>query len=105
MQSYWMRIDGDKAAIEIRELERTAPGAQQIEIRVRAAALNRGEFILSHGLHKPGAAKAIGMEAAGEVVACGESVKNFKIGDRVMGRCSGAFAEYAFMDQREYMPI
>jgi NADPH:quinone reductase len=105
MQSYWMRIDGDTAAIEIREVERGIPSAQQIEIRVRAAGLNRGEFILSHGLHKPGAVKAIGMEAAGEVVACGEGVKNFKIGDRVMGRCSGAFAEYALMDLREAMPM
>jgi NADPH:quinone reductase len=105
MQSYWMRSDGNTAVIEIRDVERAVPSAKQIEIRVRAAGLNRGEFILSHGLHKPGTAKAIGMEAAGEVVACGESVKNIKIGDRVMGRCPGAFAEYALMDQAEAMPM
>ncbi len=74
-------------------------------MRVRAAGLNRGEFILGHGLHKAGSAKAIGMEAAGEVVTCGAGVSGFKPGDHVMGRCPGAFAEYALMDLREAMAM
>jgi NADPH:quinone reductase-like Zn-dependent oxidoreductase len=32
-------------------------------------------------------------------------VTGFKAGERVMGRCSGAFAEYALMDAREAMAI
>jgi NADPH:quinone reductase-like Zn-dependent oxidoreductase len=35
------------------------------------------------------------MEAAGEVVKVGSTMKNYQVGDRVMARCSGAFAEYA----------
>ena len=101
MQSYWMQNDGENAKIELREIEVPKPAADQILIRVRAAGLNRGEFILGHGLHQSGSAKQIGMEAAGEVVACGEQITEFKVGDRVMGRCPGAFAEFALIPGRE----
>ncbi|SMC70834.1 zinc-binding dehydrogenase [Polynucleobacter kasalickyi] len=105
MKSYWMQSDGESAQIELRDIEQLVPGAGQMLVRVRAAGLNRGEFILGHGLHKAGAAKPIGMEAAGEVVSCGSGVENFSPGDRVMGRCSGAFAEYALITEREAMKI
>jgi NADPH2:quinone reductase len=74
-------------------------------VDVRAAALNRGEFILGHGLQKAGTSKAVGMEAAGEVVALGAGVANVKAGNRVMGRCAGAFSEKALMDAREAIPM
>lgn len=103
MKSYWMKSDGKSAEIELREIDQPKPGDGQVLIRVRAAGLNRGEFILGHGLHKPGDAKPIGMDAAGEVVACGSGVQNLKVGDRIFGRCPGAFSEFALMDQREVM--
>jgi NADPH:quinone reductase-like Zn-dependent oxidoreductase len=56
-------------------------------------------------LHKPGAAKPAGVEGAGEVTALGAGVTQLAIGARVMGRCPGAFAEYALMDAREAIPI
>lgn len=105
MKSYWMQVKGNHATIELRDVEALVPGAGQMLVRVRAASLNRGEFILNHGLHKPGAPKPIGIEAAGIVVACGAGVTAFKPGDRVMGRCPGAFAEYGLMDEREAMPV
>ena len=71
---------------------------------MRAAALNRGEFLPGHGLHgKPGTWKAIGGEGAGEVVGVGSEVLGFHLGDRVMGRCAGAFAEYTLMEAAEAM--
>jgi NADPH:quinone reductase-like Zn-dependent oxidoreductase len=75
-------------------------------VRLRAAGLNRGEFILGHGLHgQPGTAKAIGMEGAGEVVQLGSAVNGFQVGERVMGRCPGAFSEFALMDVHEAMKV
>jgi NADPH:quinone reductase-like Zn-dependent oxidoreductase len=82
------------------------PGPGQMRIRVRAAGLNRGEFIAGHGLHAAGGgAKPVGGEAAGEVVALGPDVQGWTVGDRVMGRCPGAFAEYALMNQAEALPM
>ena len=100
-----MQSDGVNADITMREVDRPVPGPGQMLIRVKAAGLNRGEFILGHGLHKAGTAKQIGMEAAGVVVSCGDGVTGFKSGDRVMGRCPGAFAEYALVSEPETMLI
>jgi len=105
MKSYWMQIVDGKIQLELRDTPRPEAGPGQVLVRVRAAGLNRGEFIIGHTLQKGGSAKAAGMEAAGEVVACGAGVSGFEPGDRVMGRCAGAFAEYALMDQREAMAM
>lgn len=103
MKSYWMKSDGKSAEIDLREIDQPKPGEGQVLIRIRASGLNRGEFILGHGLHKAGDAKPIGMDAAGEIVACGTAIEGLKVGDKIFGRCSGAFSEFALMDQREAM--
>lgn len=104
MQSYWMHMSDENATLELRDIPQPEPGPQQVLVRLHAASLNRGEFIAGHGLHgKSGAAKAIGMEGAGEVVKLGAGVSGLKPGDQVMGRCPGAFSEYALMDVREAM--
>ncbi|MBC5765723.1 zinc-binding dehydrogenase [Ramlibacter sp. GTP1] len=102
MQSYWMTIDDNGSTIELRDSPTPQPGPGQLLVRMRAASLNRGEFVAGHGLHgKPGTWKAIGGEGSGEVVAVGEGVTGWKPGDEVMGRCAGAFSEYAVMEAAE----
>lgn len=107
MKSYSMQITTDRATLELREVAIPEPGPQQVLVRMRAASLNRGEFILGHGLQKTGTSKAIGMEGAGEIVKLGAGVTGLAVGERVMGRCAGAFSEYALMDVREAiaMPV
>ena len=106
MQSYFMLMTETDTQLELRNVPVPAPGAGQLLVRMHAAALNRGEFLLGHGLHgKPGTWKAIGGEGAGEVVAVGQGVADFRVGDRVMGRCAGAFSEHALMEAAEAMPM
>lgn len=102
MKSYLMQMTDTQTVLELRETSVPEPGPQQLLLHMHAAALNRGEFVLGHGLHgKAGTWKAIGGEGAGEVVAVGAEVTGFKPGDRVMGRCAGAFSEYAVMESAE----
>ena len=101
MQSWAIRIEGDRTEVSLGEVPIPEPGPNQLLVRMRAASLNRGEFIAGHGLHKPGAAKPVGMEVSGEVVKAGSGVSAPMAGDKVMGRCPGAFSAYALMDARE----
>jgi NADPH:quinone reductase-like Zn-dependent oxidoreductase len=95
MKAYFILADGGRTRLEQRDVPQPVAGPGQLLVKVRAAGLNRGEFIVG-GLTKAGAAKPAGQEAAGEVVGTNE---------RVMGRCPGAFAEYALMDAREAIPV
>jgi NADPH:quinone reductase-like Zn-dependent oxidoreductase len=101
MKSYTMKSTADRGTIELVDAPLPEAGAQQMLVKVRAAGLNRGEFIIGHGLAKAGSVKPIGMECAGEVARLGAGVTGFHVGQRVMGRCPGAFSEYALMDVRE----
>ena len=100
-----MQATSDRANLVLSEVAVPQPGPQQLLVRMRAASLNRGEFIVGHGLTKAGTAKPAGMEGAGEIAALGAGVAGFKVGERVMGRCAGAFSEYALMDTREAIAL
>jgi NADPH2:quinone reductase len=88
-------LDPASFNLELREAPVPKPGPGQLLVRVRAAGLNRGEF-LRHGLTKPGAPKIGGTEGAGEVEGTGA---------RVMGRLPASFAEYALMDAADAIPV
>jgi NADPH2:quinone reductase len=104
MKSWTIRYENGKAVLEPAEVAKPAAKAGELLVRVRASSLNRGEFIAGHGLHGSTAEpKPAGGEAAGDVEAVGEGVKDFRPGDRVMGRAKGAFAEYAIMNAKEAM--
>ena len=101
-----MQLADSSAKLELRAVPVPQPGPGPLLVRVRAASLNRGEFLAGHGTHgEPGSWKAIGNEGAGDVAAVGDDVTAFRPGDHVTGRCAGAFAEYALMEAAEAMPV
>jgi acyl transferase domain-containing protein/acyl carrier protein len=74
--------------------ERRAPGPGQVEIRVRASGLNFRDVLSALGMY-PGEIKHLGSDCAGEVVALGEGVTQFAVGQRVVAMVEGAFASHA----------
>ena len=106
MQSWWMRFTADGSELEQRDVPAPQPGPGQLLVRLEAASLNRGEFVAAHGQSgNQGEWKAVGGEGAGEVVGIGPDVQGFRLGDRVMGRCVGAFAQLAVMEAAEAMAM
>jgi len=103
MKSWFIVSGKDATSVELRDVPVPEPKAGELLVKVHAAGLNRGEFIAGHGL-SGGAAKVGGIEAAGEVAKVGEGVKEFKAGDRVMGRAYGAYAEYTIHRTGDAMP-
>ena len=104
MRSHWVVQAERGLTLERRDVPQPKPKEGQLLIKVQAASFNRGELLTGHGAYDPNG-KPAGMECAGEVAALGAGVAGFTLGERVMGRCVGGFADYALMDAREALRI
>jgi len=83
-------------------------GANDVRIRVRAAAVNFPDVLMIQGKyqHKPELPFVVGGERAGDVIAVGSGVTRFKVGDRVVGGAlAGGFAQEAQGPESSYRPI
>jgi NADPH:quinone reductase-like Zn-dependent oxidoreductase len=105
VKSWWILIEDGRRSFEMRDVPAPVCGDDEVLVRVKAAALNRGELIIGAGLHKAGVARPAGAEAAGVVERAGAAVSHLKAGDRVMGRAAGGFAEFTRMHAAEAMPV
>jgi NADPH:quinone reductase-like Zn-dependent oxidoreductase len=94
---------GSPDVVQIREIEKPAPAADEILVRVRATSVNPSEWYsvagrpwvarLEQGLRRP-KTNRLGVDYAGTVEAVGANVTAFQPRDDVFGGRSGAFAEY-----------
>jgi NADPH:quinone reductase-like Zn-dependent oxidoreductase len=94
---------GSPDVLKFVNIEKPAPGDDQVLVRVRAASVNpldwhymRGTPYVVRmfaGLRKPKVTR-LGVDFAGTVEAVGRNVTQFKPGDEVFGGRTGAFAEY-----------
>jgi NADPH:quinone reductase len=100
-------VVGEKG-IEIRDIPKPSPKANEVLVRVRAAGLNRADLGMAaghaHG-RAGGAGTVLGLEWSGEVVEVGSDVQGCKPGDRVMCSGNGGYAEYAVCDWGRVSPI
>jgi NADPH:quinone reductase-like Zn-dependent oxidoreductase len=105
---------GSPDLLELREIDKPNPKANQILIAIRATTVSTGDcnvrnftFVtksmrpiarLMFGLRKPWKARILGTELAGEVERAGRDVTRFKTGDRVVASTAmagGGHAQYA----------
>lgn len=88
---------GGPETLELTELPDPEPKKGELIVRVRAAGVNFPDTLMIRDLYqmKPPRPFAPGGEIAGEVVAIGEGVSGFEIGDRVLALTGhGGFATH-----------
>ncbi|MDC6118447.1 NAD(P)H-quinone oxidoreductase [Serratia rubidaea] len=84
------------------------PTAGEILVRVAAAGVNRPDVLQRRGHYAPppGASDIPGLEIAGEVVAVGEGVQHYRIGDSVCALIAGGgYAEYCRVHESNALPV
>ncbi|MBA2440242.1 MAG: NAD(P)H-quinone oxidoreductase [Thermoleophilaceae bacterium] len=110
MKAVYIKEFGGAENLEIREVD-DLPLAQdaQVLVNVKTSALNRADILQRKGLYpapKGFPERILGLEFAGEVAEIGESVKDFKIGDRVFGiTAGGAQAEFLLTEESHLAKI
>lgn len=87
--------------VEVVDLEKPAPAADEVLVRVRAASVNVSDWYsvvgraarVSMGVFRPKETR-LGVDYAGVVEEVGRDVQDFQPGDEVFGGRTGAFADY-----------
>lgn len=90
-------LSEDWSGASVEDVPTPEPKAGEVLVRVAAAAVNFPDLLMCQGKYqyKPDPPFICGMEAAGEIVALGAGVTDWRVGDRVVGGARiGAFAEY-----------
>ena len=96
--------DAGKSQLRFTDLPDLTPGPDDLLLKVRAAGLNRADLGRNARHYERIATRPphpiAGLEAAGEVIGMGANVTGWKVGDRVMGMPSGAYAEQVVIHHR-----
>lgn len=108
MKAVYFDKAGDASCLELRDLPRPEPKADEVLIRVVAAGVNRPDVLQRQGVYPApkGASPLLGLEVAGEVVACGTAVTQWQPGDKVCALVNGGgYAEFAVAPQTQCLPV
>ncbi|MGX1786038.1 NAD(P)H-quinone oxidoreductase [Bosea sp. NPDC055332] len=84
------------------------PGPGQLLVHVAVAGVNRPDVLQRMGGYAPppGASDIPGLEIAGRIVALGEGVSRYEVGDQVCALVAGGgYAEYAVVHEDNALPI
>ncbi len=101
-------ISPDIDSVVFEEVELPPPGAGEIQVRLKACAVNFPDILMIQGKYqyKPPLPFAPGGEAAGDVVALGANVTSHAVGDGVVvGLRHGGFAEAVNVPVNAVQPI
>ncbi|SCY36651.1 NAD(P)H-quinone oxidoreductase [Rhizobium sp. NFACC06-2] len=84
------------------------PAKGEVLVKVEAAGVNRPDVAQRQGTYPPpkDASPILGLEIAGEVVALGEGVTEFKLGDKVCALANGGgYAQYCTVPAGQALPF
>jgi len=99
---------GGPEVLKAQEIAVPAPGDGEILVKVAAAGVNRPDVAQRKGNYPPpkGAPDTPGLEIAGEVVALGNGVTRWKLGDKVMALVvGGGYAQYCLAHESHALPV
>jgi NADPH2:quinone reductase len=108
MKAIFLVPGADGGVYEYREVPAPSPTGDQVLVKVRASGTNRGELLArpmfrsSNPALKP---MPGGIEFAGEIAAVGPNATGWHIGERVMGRAPGSYAEFVALNPVHLMRI
>ena len=123
MKAIVMTAYGSVEGLQLRELEKPIPKANEILIRIHATTVTTGDseirglklalwlqipMRIMMGFRKPRANMILGTELAGVIEAVGASVTHFKAGDAVFGSASLSFgtnAEYKCLPEAGFVAL
>ncbi|MFY1667857.1 NAD(P)H-quinone oxidoreductase [Pseudomonas sp. Pseu.R1] len=101
------RQPGGPDVLQCVERPMPMPQSGEVLIRVDAAGVNRPDLMQRSGMPLPsGVTDVLGLEAAGVVVAVGEGVNAFSVGDRIMALLNGGgYAQYCVALADHCLPV
>ena len=87
MKSFEIKAYGDPSGLALTDRPSPTPGPGQVLVRIRAVSLNYRDLVVVRGQYdrNPKLGRIPCSDGAGEVVAIGAGVSQFKPGDRVVG--------------------
>lgn len=99
----------DKKSAEqliMQDIDKPIPRENQVLVKVHAASVNAADYrSMKMGLIPK--SKIFGADVAGTIEAVGDNVKNYSVGDEVVGDLSaygfGGFAQYVAADERAFV--
>lgn len=94
--------------LKMSERVKPEPAAHEVLIEIHAAGVNRPDCAQRQGSYPApqGASDILGLEVAGKIVACGASVRRWKVGDSVCALISGGgYAEYALAPEGQCLTV
>lgn len=99
---------GERSSPRIGDWPEPVAARGEVVLGVRATALNRADLLQLRGRYPPpaGESEVPGLEAAGEIVAVGQDVEAWKVGDRAAALLAGgAHAELVAVPKGQLLPI
>lgn len=104
-------IHGAGGGIEVLHVaddEIPTPGTSEVLIEVHFAGVNRPDVLQRSGNYPPppGASPYLGLEVSGTIVAVGQDVTQWNVGDVVCALTSGGgYAEFCIAEERHCLPV